>query len=179
MGLKLSFLLKLIVRAGSGVPESSLSYAEIGLGCWGIPTECFFFTDLIHSPCIYTQLLSINAFNTYYLEYMHNVYSLENDTASLYLLEFLSCWNVVLACSQACQKVYFMRIPLPMLEWRYILLKWILIIWSAGRKEGSLEWHLWRKGIMFVEKLFQAWKMTLFQQQKVTQDHDTAFLNMV
>ena len=33
--LKLSFLIRLTVRDGSGDPETSHSYAAIGLGCWG------------------------------------------------------------------------------------------------------------------------------------------------
>ncbi|MEY6618797.1 hypothetical protein AB8Y00_15140, partial [Listeria monocytogenes] len=37
LGLKLSFLLKHIVRAGPGDPESSLSYAAIDVGCRGFP----------------------------------------------------------------------------------------------------------------------------------------------
>ncbi|KAL4007319.1 hypothetical protein ACER0C_001171 [Sarotherodon galilaeus] len=37
LGLKLSFLLKHIVRAGSGDPESSLSYAAIDVGCREFP----------------------------------------------------------------------------------------------------------------------------------------------
>jgi len=35
LGLKLSFLIKLIVKDGSGDPETSHSYAAIGLDCWG------------------------------------------------------------------------------------------------------------------------------------------------
>ena len=35
LGLKLSFLIKLIVRDGSGDPETSHGYAVIGLDCWG------------------------------------------------------------------------------------------------------------------------------------------------
>jgi len=35
LGLKLSFLIKHIVSDGSGDPETSHSYAALGLDCWG------------------------------------------------------------------------------------------------------------------------------------------------
>lgn len=34
---KLYILIKLIARAGSAHPESPLSYAALGSGCWGFP----------------------------------------------------------------------------------------------------------------------------------------------
>ena len=35
LGLKLSFLMKLIARDASGDPQTSHRYAAIGLDCWG------------------------------------------------------------------------------------------------------------------------------------------------
>lgn len=36
---KLSFLIKRIVMAGSGDPESSRSYDAIAVGCWELPMK--------------------------------------------------------------------------------------------------------------------------------------------
>lgn len=46
LGLKLSFLL--IIKAGLGDPEPSLSYSAVGLSCWGLPMMYWVF--LLHSP---------------------------------------------------------------------------------------------------------------------------------
>ena len=49
-GLKLSFFIKLIVGNGSGDPETSHSYAAIGLDCWGASSVTPFLTLISFSP---------------------------------------------------------------------------------------------------------------------------------
>ena len=47
-GLKLSFLIKLIVGDGSGDPETSHSYAAIGPDCWGTSHDAPLSTLHVH-----------------------------------------------------------------------------------------------------------------------------------
>jgi len=44
IGLKLSFFTKLLIRGGSGDPETSHSYAVFGLHCWGTSYDTSFLT---------------------------------------------------------------------------------------------------------------------------------------
>lgn len=61
ISFKLSFLIKLIVRAGSGDPEPSLSYAAIGSGCWWTSHDALLSSPLpsFHSWCFYMSLLHV------------------------------------------------------------------------------------------------------------------------
>lgn len=47
LGLKISFLIKLILRSGSGDPESSISQTAIDPDCWGALTH-YAFTHSLH-----------------------------------------------------------------------------------------------------------------------------------
>lgn len=62
LGSKLSILIKHIVRAGSGDPESSLGYTVIGPGCWGASHDAlsFFFTHLFFTHYTLKHLSGFN-----------------------------------------------------------------------------------------------------------------------
>lgn len=48
LDLRLGFLMKHLVVAGSGHPESSLSYIAIDLGSWGLPVTSVSFSLTMH-----------------------------------------------------------------------------------------------------------------------------------
>jgi len=63
LGLKLSFLIKLIVRDGSGDQYTSLDYAPVDLDCWGtsrdalsIYTQAALFTLHVHVIFVVIEL---------------------------------------------------------------------------------------------------------------------------